>query len=79
MKIRISVLLISLFVTVKVLGAVSVTTIRTEQMNAPLGIDVRQPRLSWMLESSEKNVMQTAYHILVASTPEKLANVATGK
>lgn len=74
MKIRISVLLISLFITVKVLGAVSVTVIRAEQMNAPLGIDVRQPRLSWMLESSEKNVMQTAYHILVASTPEKLAN-----
>lgn len=52
---------------------VSVTDLRTEQLKQPLGIDVRQPRLGWRIESDEHNVMQTAYHILVASSPELLA------
>ncbi|WP_245222063.1 alpha-L-rhamnosidase [Pedobacter kyungheensis] len=39
----------------------------------PLGIDVLKPRLAWQITSKERNVMQTAYQILVASTAEKLA------
>lgn len=53
--------------------SVSVTAIRTEQLDSPMGIDTPRPRLSWQLASSAKNVMQTGYHILVASSPEKLA------
>lgn len=47
--------------------------LRVEMLYAPKGIDVVQPRLSWGMLSQEKNVMQTAYQVLVASTPEKLA------
>lgn len=54
-------------------AAVVVTNLRTEQMVNPLGLDTNQPRMSWMLESDANNVMQTAYHILVASSPELLA------
>lgn len=54
-------------------AAVSVTTLRTEQMVNPMGLDTATPRMSWQLESSQQNVMQTAYHILVASSPELLA------
>lgn len=54
-------------------AAVVVTHPRTEQMVNPLGLDTHAPRMSWMLESDAKNVMQTAYHILVASSPELLA------
>lgn len=54
-------------------AAIGITDLRTEQLENPIGIDVRQPRLGWRIESEERNVMQTAYHILVASSPELLA------
>lgn len=54
-------------------ASVSVTGLRTEQMVNPMGLDTSQPRMSWMLQSSQKEVMQTAYHILVASSLEILA------
>lgn len=46
---------------------------RTEQLTNPLGIDTKTPRLSWRIASNARNVMQTAYRVLVASSPEKLA------
>lgn len=51
---------------------VSVARLRTEQLINPLGLDTNTPRFSWQLESAAQNVMQTAYHILVASSPELL-------
>ena len=53
-------------------AAIGIIDLRTEQLKNPAGIDVRQPRLSWRIESDEQNVIQTAYHILVASSPELL-------
>ena len=38
----------------------------------PLGIDTREPRFGWRLESEARGQMQTAYRILVASNAEKL-------
>lgn len=52
---------------------ISVTQLKTEQLSNPMGIDTASPRLGWQLESDKQNVMQTAYHILVASSPELLA------
>ena len=43
-----------------------------EYKTNPLGIDVRQPRMSWQLVSSENNVMQSAYELRVAETVTKL-------
>lgn len=54
--------------------SVELTTLRTEQLVNPVGIDTACPRLSWRISSGKQNVMQAAYHILVASSPEKLAN-----
>ena len=31
-----------------------------------LGIDVLQPRLSWQVESKQRNIQQAAYHIQVS-------------
>ena len=45
--------------------------LRTEYKENPF-IDIRQPRLSWELNSSVKNQYQTAYQVLVASSPELL-------
>lgn len=54
-------------------NAVSVTNLRTEQMTNPMGLATVTPRMGWRIESSAKNVMQTGYRLLVASTPELLA------
>lgn len=71
---RITISILSLLLLVGMAHAnVFVTHLRTELMENPLGIDVSQPRLSWRIESDQQNVMQTAYHILVASSPELLA------
>lgn len=44
----------------------------TEYTDAPLGLDTRRPRLSWMLESEERGQRQTAYRVLVAVKPHEL-------
>jgi alpha-L-rhamnosidase len=57
------------------LGAVSTTTVtdlRCDYLTNPLGIDDTRPRLSWQLESPARVQSQTAYEILVASSPELL-------
>lgn len=49
--------------------------LKCEYLNNPLGIDVAQPRLSWKMGSTTatRGLRQTAYQILVASTPTLLA------
>ena len=46
--------------------------LQCEFRSTPLGIDVTQPRLSWQVQSAERNQMQTAYQILVARSEELL-------
>ena len=50
-----------------------VGSLKVEQMNSPMGIDARHPRLSWVIGSTLNDVRQTAYEIIVASSAEKLA------
>ena len=38
----------------------------------PIGIDVQKPRLSWQIESTAQNVLQTAYEIKVTDQSGKL-------
>ena len=49
--------------------------LRCEYLENPQGIDITAPRLSWKLEASPeaRGLRQTAYQVLVASTPELLA------
>jgi alpha-L-rhamnosidase len=42
--------------------------LRCEYLVNPLGIDMPRPRLSWLVESSQRAQQQTAYRILVART-----------
>jgi alpha-L-rhamnosidase len=51
---------------------VQVTGLTTEGLTDPLGIDAAVPHLSWILESPERGQEQTAYRVLVASSPENL-------
>ena len=45
-----------------------------ERQENPCGVDAAAPRFSWkMLEKDAKNVTQSAYRVLVASSQERLA------
>jgi alpha-L-rhamnosidase len=46
--------------------------LRCEYRSNPLGVDQQRPELSWIVTSDSRGQMQTAYRILVASTPEIL-------
>lgn len=44
----------------------SVSHLQIENRANPLGVDNIKPRFSWQLESNQKNVLQTAFQILVS-------------
>jgi len=50
-----------------------ITDLRCEYLRNPVGIDVVKPRLSWILESSERGQKQTAYRIIVSMSEENLS------
>ena len=43
--------------------------LRCESVNNPLGIDVANPHFSWQSDSTERNWMQSAYQIVVSTSP----------
>ncbi|MEU8224785.1 family 78 glycoside hydrolase catalytic domain [Kribbella sp. NPDC048915] len=47
-------------------------SLRTEYAVRPIGLDVTRPRFSWVAAAPGHGATQTAYQILVASTPELL-------
>ena len=55
-------------------GRISVAELRCEYDVNPLGIDARQPRMSWQVQSSGRNQVQTAYQVLVARSPKALSD-----
>ncbi len=52
---------------------IRVTNLRCEMLVNPLGIDIKEPRFSWQIESNIRGVKQTSYQLLVSSSKEKLA------
>ena len=50
-----------------------ITNLRCELLNNPQGIDVVHPALSWMQNDDRRGAAQSAYRILVASSPALLA------
>lgn len=66
-------LLLLLLPSVLLAQSLTLEDLRCEYLENPLGIDTENPRLSWKISTSQEGVQQTAYHILVASSAEKLA------
>jgi len=64
---------LALFVVFSASAALKPFDLRCEYALNPLGVDTPQPRLFWKLESNTRGAKQTAYEILVASSPELLA------
>jgi alpha-L-rhamnosidase len=52
------------------------TNLKCEAMVRPLGIDIRTPRLSWIMQSDKRNVEQTAYQLILSETE---AEIKAGK
>lgn len=71
-KLHTLVLAAVVLVTVHCGAAIRPERLRCEHRKNPLGIDVLQPRLSWIVTSDERAQKQSAYRILVASSADKL-------
>jgi alpha-L-rhamnosidase len=56
----------------KVAASVNVGQLLCEHRSNPIGLDVVQPQLSWILTSAQRGEKQTAYQILVASSLDRL-------
>ncbi|MBO4753074.1 MAG: family 78 glycoside hydrolase catalytic domain [Bacteroidales bacterium] len=75
MKYSLSLLLVAVL-TLQAQAAIHVTNLSVEgRKDQPLGLDVETPRLGWQIvaDAGEQDVVQTSYHILVASSPELMA------
>lgn len=53
-------------------GTLAPQDLRVEYRTDPLGIDIVQPRHSWIVHSNQRGDMQTAYRIVAASSPQLL-------
>ncbi len=53
---------------------ISVSWLRVENMEAPMGIDTNKPRFSWTLLSDKQDVRQTAYQIIVSTDKGEVWN-----
>ena len=51
-------------------ASVTLAQLETNAAAQPLGIDDRTPRFSWVLNSKQRGISQTAFRVLVASAPE---------
>lgn len=52
--------------------------IKTEYMQKPLGIDERQPRFSWWLQSEDRDVRQVSHRITVSAGEEVVWDATEG-
>jgi len=54
--------------------SLSVLNLTCESAVNPMNVDIRRPQLSWIVSSDEDGQRQTAYQVLVATSPAKLAD-----
>ncbi|QDV81620.1 Bacterial alpha-L-rhamnosidase [Stieleria magnilauensis] len=47
--------------------------LRCEYVENPVGIDITKPRLSWQVTSKRRGQSQSAFRVIVSTTPENLA------
>jgi alpha-L-rhamnosidase len=66
---------ISTCVTLSAQAQINVSDLKCEYKADPVGIDVLAPRLSWKIESPQRNTLQTAFEIRAA---ENLTDLASG-
>lgn len=70
---KISCILVIVACSLGAFAKLTPSDLRCDYAANPLGVDSQPPRLFWKLESSDRGARQTAYEILVASSPALLA------
>ncbi|HXB07051.1 MAG TPA: glycoside hydrolase family 78 protein [Puia sp.] len=68
-----------LLAVLSVSSQVRVSHLLTENLPDPIGIDSRQPRLSWQLSAPDRNELQSAYEVQVSDRPDGGALWNSGK
>lgn len=58
--------------------SIKVLQLKCEYAVNPIGLDVQSPQLSWCIEPERRGVLQAAYQVMVAGSPEDLAQDNTG-
>jgi alpha-L-rhamnosidase len=76
LHVSLTILLTCLFMSMlaQKLPALTVTNLKCEYKQNPIGIDVEKPRLSWQIESDNRGVSQSAYEIRTAATNKEVAS-----
>ncbi len=69
MKSLYTILLSTLFISL-LAQPLKVYDLRVEQLSNPMGLDSRQPRFSWKLQSEMPNTIQSAYEVTVSTSPD---------
>lgn len=53
---------------------ITANNLKVEYLTNPLGLDVMEPRFSWVLESPERGITQSAYQIIVSQDEDSAEN-----
>ena len=72
-KMKRLIILLSLVGSASFGADLAVSALTCEFLTNPRGIETSAPRLSWVIDSDQRDVVQSAYRIEVASSAEKLA------
>jgi alpha-L-rhamnosidase len=70
----VSVVAVTVFVQVAALAQIQIQRVKVENLINPIGVDVKQPRFSWVMSSSKRNVLQSAYEIRMAKTQSEVTS-----
>lgn len=65
-------LLLSCLLVMPALAQPGLQKLTCDGMPDPVGLENQRPELGWQITSNERNVKQTAYQVLVATSPGKL-------
>ena len=49
-----------------------ISDLKCEYSTNPIGMDILSPQLSWKIESEKRGIVQSAYQIVIADSPENL-------
>lgn len=63
---------ILLLLCVNAFARLSITEQTVEGLHQPIGLDVAIPKFSWVISSTEKNTLQTAYELIVYDASRKV-------
>ncbi|HWA35665.1 MAG TPA: alpha-L-rhamnosidase N-terminal domain-containing protein, partial [Cyclobacteriaceae bacterium] len=72
MKKSVLLLILGSFLSVGAFSQITIQSVSCENLTNPIGLDITQPRFSWVLASPGRNVSQSAYEIHVSKDPSSL-------